>query len=92
MSHGKLLLERMTAHVESGRYRAQGSPRAQEKPGATETPAPKAEPEKRPEPAKAERRDGDPASFVQGLSRRRTDAVGESVHSALDAKFKGGKK
>jgi hypothetical protein len=87
MSHGKLLERRITEAIEAGHYRAKGTPRAK---GSESNAAPRAEPEKRVEPSAEEKRSTpDPQSYVQGLARRRIDAVGESVHKALDEKFRG---
>jgi hypothetical protein len=93
MSHAKLLQQRINDAIEAGHYRAKGTPRAKE-PKAEETkraaPSPRPEPKERAE-APAKREPLDHGSFVQGLARRRVEAVGESVHQALDAKFRGKK-
>jgi hypothetical protein len=91
MSHRKLLMQRMNDMIEAGHYRAKGTPRpakaATDKQENTPAPAPKTEPEKHPKPEE-KRGTPDPQSFVQGLARKRVDAVGESVHKALDERFK----
>ena len=86
MSHRKLLLERMNAHVEAGKYRAKGTARTKEEPPKEAAPAPPREAEQRPTPKPADS-SLDPGGLVQSLSRRRVDAVGESVHKALNDKF-----
>lgn len=90
MSHRKLLMQRINDAIDGGAYRAKGTPRPKSSPNEDKpAPTPRAEPEKRPE-ASAEVKRGmpDPKTFVEGLAMRRRDSVSESVHSALDEKFK----
>lgn len=96
MSHRKLLLQRLTESIERGDYRAKGSPRparaATDREENAPAPAPKAEPEKRQQPPTAQKSGTpDPKSYVEGLAARRRDSVGDSVHKALDERFRGKK-
>jgi hypothetical protein len=94
MSHGKLLAQRINDAIDAGHYRAKGTPRAKEpaksSPGEDiPAPTPRATPAKRAEASTEQKRGTpDPQSFVQGLVARRRDSVGESVHKALDERFK----
>jgi len=93
MSHGALLKQRITEAIEAGFYAAKGDLRPRESPIAKAedkpAPMPRAEPEKDPQTsAPAAKGTPDPKSYVDSLAARRAGAVGESVHQALDARFK----
>lgn len=94
MSHRALLMQRINEAIDEGRYMSKGAPRPAEVTSVPDKPAPmpKAEPEKDPQTsAPAAKGTPDPKSYVQSLAARRAGAVGDSVHQALDARFKGKK-
>jgi hypothetical protein len=91
MSHRVLLMQRINDAIEAGDYRSAGTPRTADPPDKlADKPAPEATRAAAEAPAAPapKRATPDPAGYVQGLAARRRDSVGDSVHAALDAKFK----